>query len=186
MFRAFAEIKSYKDPPKVIHDILKAVLGIFYVDPQQQERFNEWRECKQLVNADLVRLITSYDPTARSNARGVDAKSLAGKLQRKFVQNSSSLLYDFVWPKNYLILSNTSLDNRHLEDRLPPYWTRMRSDCKLLSLEDWDASGHSCNDYGKRTGVAYVQTPPPLKKRGEITVKQTQSVLTVKWPHLSI
>lgn len=150
----------------MIHDILKAVLGIFYVDLQQQERFNEWRECKQLVNADLVRLITSYDPTARSNARGVDAKSLAGKLQRKFVQNSSSLLYDFVWPKNYLILSNTSLDNRHLEDRLPSYWTRMRSDCKLLSLEDWDASGHSCNDYGKRTGVACVQTPPPLKKKG--------------------
>ena len=34
-------------------------------------------------------------------------------------------------------------------------------------MEDWDASGHSCNDYEKRTGVAYVQTPPPLKKGGE-------------------
>ena len=85
--RAFAEIKSYKDPPKVIHDILKAVLGIFYADRQQHERFNEWSTCKQLVNADLVRLITSYDPTARSNARGVDAKSLAAKLQGKLPLN---------------------------------------------------------------------------------------------------
>lgn len=68
----------------MIHDILKAVLGIFYADRQQYERFNEWSTCKQLVNADLVRLITSYDPTARSNARGVDAKSLAAKLQSKF------------------------------------------------------------------------------------------------------
>lgn len=79
--RAFAEIKSYKDPPKVIHDILKAVLGIFHADRVQQERFDEWSTCKQLVNADLVRLITSYDPTAKSNVRGVDAKSLASKLQ---------------------------------------------------------------------------------------------------------
>lgn len=167
MYRAFAEIKSYKDPPKVIHDILKAVLGIFYVGPQQQERFNEWRECKQLVNADLVRLITSYDPTARSNVRGVDAKSLAGKLQRKFVQSSPSLLYvrlSLTLALSYL--SSTSLANKRLEDRLPLCWRRIRSDCKLLSLEDWDASGHGCNDYGKRTGVACVRTPPPLKKKG--------------------
>jgi len=79
--RAFAEIKSYKDPPKVIHDILKAVLGIFHADRLQQERFDEWSTCKQLVNADLVRLITDYDPTAKSNVRGVNAKSLAAKLQ---------------------------------------------------------------------------------------------------------
>lgn len=84
--RAFAEIKSYKDPPKVIHDILKAVLGIFYADRQQKERFNEWSTCKQLVNADLVRLITSYDPTAKSNARGVDAKSLAATLQSEYAE----------------------------------------------------------------------------------------------------
>ncbi len=81
--RAFAEIKSYKDPPKVIHDILKAVLGIFYTDRQQQEKFNEWSMCKQTVNPDLVRLITSYDPTAKANSIGVDAKSLAAKLQSK-------------------------------------------------------------------------------------------------------
>lgn len=83
LFRAFAEIKSYKDPPKVIHDILKAVLGIFHADRLQQERFDEWSTCKQLVNADLGRLITDYDPTARSNVRGVNAKSLAAKLQSK-------------------------------------------------------------------------------------------------------
>ena len=67
----------------MIHDILKAVLGIFYADSQQQEKFNEWSMCKQMVNPDLVRLITSYDPTAKMNSIGVDAKSLAGKLQSK-------------------------------------------------------------------------------------------------------
>lgn len=67
----------------MIHDILKAVLGIFYKDPQQQDKFNEWSMCKQTVNPDLVKLITSYDPTAKVNSIGVDAKSLAGKLQSK-------------------------------------------------------------------------------------------------------
>ena len=68
----------------MIHDILKAVLGIFHADRLQQERFDEWSTCKQLVNADLVRLITDYDPTAKSNVRGVNAKSLASKLQSKY------------------------------------------------------------------------------------------------------
>ena len=66
----------------MIHDILKAVLGIFHTD-MQQDKFNEWSMCKQMVNPDLVRLITSYDPTARANTVSVDAKSLAGKLQSK-------------------------------------------------------------------------------------------------------
>ena len=88
ILRAFAEIKSYKDPPKVIHDILKAVLGIFYPDLEKQDKFNEWSMCKQMVNPDLVRLITSYDPTARANTVSVDAKSLAGKLQGKSFNQS--------------------------------------------------------------------------------------------------
>lgn len=67
----------------MIHDILKAVLGIFYKDHQQHEKFDEWSMCKQMVNPDLVKLITSYDPTAKMNSVGVDAKSLAGKLQSK-------------------------------------------------------------------------------------------------------
>ena len=80
--RAFAEIKSYKDPPKVIHDILKAVLGIFYRGKEHQGKYTEWLTCKQYVNPDLVKLITAYDPTARSNTM-VDAKSLASTLQSK-------------------------------------------------------------------------------------------------------
>ncbi|EDO39894.1 predicted protein [Nematostella vectensis] len=81
--RAFAEIKSYKDPPKVIHDILRAVLGIFNTNPELQARFEEWTTCKQYVNQDLVKNITAYDPTARSNETGfkVDAKGLAKTLQ---------------------------------------------------------------------------------------------------------
>lgn len=83
--RAFAEIKSYKDPPKVIHDILKAVLGIFNTDFELQARFEEWTTCKQYINQDLTKSITSYDPTARHNVVKVDAKTLAKILQGKWI-----------------------------------------------------------------------------------------------------
>lgn len=68
--RAFAEIKSYKDPPKIIHDILKAVLGLYFSakdDEDIEVKLEEWTTAKQLVSNDLIKWMMSYDPTARSN-----------------------------------------------------------------------------------------------------------------------
>ena len=67
IFRAFAEIKSYKDPPKIIHDILNAVLGLYFngnEDDEMVQKLNEWTTAKQLINTDLIKWITSFDPTA--------------------------------------------------------------------------------------------------------------------------
>lgn len=65
----------------MIHDILKAVLGIFNTNLDLRAKFEEWTTCKQYINQDLVKNITSYDPTARENVVKVDAKTLAKILQ---------------------------------------------------------------------------------------------------------
>jgi hypothetical protein len=77
--RAFAEIKSYKDPPKLVHDILKTVLGIFSIE--EEEKLDNWPTCKQFINNDLVRMITQYDPTAAQGM--VDGKKLSENLEGK-------------------------------------------------------------------------------------------------------
>ena len=92
----------------MIHDILKAVLGIFHPDLEKQDKFNEWSMCKQMVNPDLVRLITSYDPTARANTVSVDAKSLAGKLQGKCFNQSKGKYHKEPKIAQYEIMSKAS------------------------------------------------------------------------------
>eukprot|EP00795_Rhopilema_esculentum_P015993 gene15993-7326_t len=80
--RAFAEIKSYKDPPKLVHDIVKAVLEIYFggkEDDEMADKLEEWTTCKQLVNADLVSWISTFDPTASSNL-ALDGEKLATNL----------------------------------------------------------------------------------------------------------
>ncbi|XP_072034980.1 EF-hand calcium-binding domain-containing protein 5-like isoform X2 [Amphiura filiformis] len=63
--RAFAELKSYKDPPKVIHDILASVLSLFYQDKSEVGgELEEYNNCKQYVNQDLIKKIEEFDPTA--------------------------------------------------------------------------------------------------------------------------
>ena len=82
VFRAFAEIKSYKDPPKLVHDIVKAVLEIYFggkEDDEMADKLEEWTTCKQLVNADLVSWISTFDPTASSNL-ALDGEKLATNL----------------------------------------------------------------------------------------------------------
>ena len=62
---AYAEIKSYIDPPIVIHDILRAVLYIF--NPDKLEAFKLWKNCRQSVNIDLSKSISTYDPTSNQD-----------------------------------------------------------------------------------------------------------------------
>ena len=45
---AYAELKSYKEPPPVVHQILKAVLAMFYVDKAKEGEFDDWDRCKKV------------------------------------------------------------------------------------------------------------------------------------------
>ena len=83
--RAFAEIKSYIGPPKIIHDIVKAVLEIYYdgkEDAETREKMKEWTNCRQLVNADLVTWLSTFDPTESTNL-AVNGERLAKNLSSK-------------------------------------------------------------------------------------------------------
>ncbi|XP_075450330.1 EF-hand calcium-binding domain-containing protein 5 isoform X1 [Ascaphus truei] len=64
--KSFAELKSYKEPPAIVHSILKAVLLLFWPDWAESEEVHSWSQCKLKVNSDLIRKISSFDPTAQS------------------------------------------------------------------------------------------------------------------------
>ncbi|CAH1233917.1 EFCAB5 [Branchiostoma lanceolatum] len=71
--QAFAELKSYKDPPPIIHRILKAVLGIFWADKAALGEFELWNSAKQRVTSELMKMIISYDPTSKDVTLQPDA-----------------------------------------------------------------------------------------------------------------
>nr|XP_033777128.1 EF-hand calcium-binding domain-containing protein 5 isoform X2 [Geotrypetes seraphini] len=64
--QSFAELKSYKKPPALVHDILKAVLLLFCPQWAGTSEIESWSQCKLKVNNDLIRKISCFDPTARS------------------------------------------------------------------------------------------------------------------------
>ena len=45
---AYAELKSYKEPPEVVHLILKSVLAIFHHSLALEGYFDNWNQCKQV------------------------------------------------------------------------------------------------------------------------------------------
>ncbi|XP_030041539.1 EF-hand calcium-binding domain-containing protein 5 [Microcaecilia unicolor] len=64
--QSFAELKSYKQPPALVHDILKAVLLLFCPQWAGTSEIESWSQCKLKVNSELIRNISYFDPTARS------------------------------------------------------------------------------------------------------------------------
>ena len=46
--QAYAELKSYKEPPQVVHQIIKAVLAIFHPQQALQDDFENWDKCKRV------------------------------------------------------------------------------------------------------------------------------------------
>ncbi|XP_033099536.1 EF-hand calcium-binding domain-containing protein 5-like isoform X2 [Anneissia japonica] len=77
--RAFAELKSYKEPPKVIHDIVVSVLTLFFQDKSEAGELEQWNNCKQLISSDLINKIGEFDPTASEAVNSV--QKIAGRLK---------------------------------------------------------------------------------------------------------
>lgn len=62
--KAFAELRSYIDPPRIVHDILKAVCAIFNMEETEEGVFDDWTQMKGQINSELLQTLATYDPTA--------------------------------------------------------------------------------------------------------------------------
>ena len=47
---AYAELKSYKEPPLVVLHIIQAVLAVFYPEKAIEGEFNDWNNCKKVTH----------------------------------------------------------------------------------------------------------------------------------------
>ena len=78
------EIRSYKNPPKIVHKVIKSVLYIFGYKPKEGKKsycfsyikciflVKNWNDVKKLINIDLLKAMIAYDPTKiqkKSNIR---------------------------------------------------------------------------------------------------------------------
>ncbi|XP_043910408.1 EF-hand calcium-binding domain-containing protein 5 isoform X2 [Protopterus annectens] len=78
--KSFAELRSYKEPPTMVHNILKGVLLLFNPEWAETEEIESWSQCKLQVNTELIRNVSCFDPTARSSLCKVEpvAKYIKG------------------------------------------------------------------------------------------------------------
>ncbi|KAM9272452.1 EF-hand calcium-binding domain-containing protein 5 [Morus bassanus] len=63
---SFAEIKSYVEPPALVHNIVKAVLLLLHPDWKGSEKTENWSQCILKLDDNLIQEIYRFDPTAAS------------------------------------------------------------------------------------------------------------------------
>lgn len=49
--RSYSELRSYNEPPRVVQDILKAVLSIFYLEQAESGEFDDWTNVKSVSSS---------------------------------------------------------------------------------------------------------------------------------------
>ncbi|KAJ3384832.1 EF-hand calcium-binding domain-containing protein 5 [Entophlyctis sp. JEL0112] len=59
--KSISELRSYKKPPVAVMKVLKAVLYLFGKKPKE---VSQWSDILKFVNADLLKAMIGYDPTA--------------------------------------------------------------------------------------------------------------------------
>ncbi|XP_039613110.1 EF-hand calcium-binding domain-containing protein 5-like [Polypterus senegalus] len=64
--RSFAELKSYKEPPNTVLQIVRAVLIMLHPQWVETKETDSWNQCRLKVNSDLIRKVALFDPTAKS------------------------------------------------------------------------------------------------------------------------
>eukprot|EP00118_Oscarella_pearsei_P013597 m.110018 g.110018 ORF g.110018 m.110018 type:complete len:568 (+) comp37383_c0_seq2:2337-4040(+) len=100
----FAEVKSYIDPPKVVHTILRTLLTVFC--PKLEEKLEDWNECKQLITLDLLKMVATFDPTAQG--QDINRERVAELLQdvpHGEVTKHGSLPAEYLYNWLYVCLS---------------------------------------------------------------------------------
>ncbi|XP_009326941.1 PREDICTED: EF-hand calcium-binding domain-containing protein 5 [Pygoscelis adeliae] len=63
---SFADIKSYAEPPALVHNIVKAVLLLFHPNWKGSEETENWSQCILKLDDNLIQEIYCFDPTAAS------------------------------------------------------------------------------------------------------------------------
>nr|XP_010300546.1 PREDICTED: EF-hand calcium-binding domain-containing protein 5 [Balearica regulorum gibbericeps] len=63
---SFAELKSYVEPPALVHNIVKAVLLLFHPNWKGSEKIENWSQCILKLDDNLIQEIYCFDPTAAS------------------------------------------------------------------------------------------------------------------------
>ncbi|KAM6239373.1 EF-hand calcium-binding domain-containing protein 5 [Spheniscus humboldti] len=63
---SFAEIKSYAEPPALVHNIVKAVLLLLHPNWKGSEETENWSQCILKLDDNLIQEIYCFDPTAAS------------------------------------------------------------------------------------------------------------------------
>ncbi|OXB59523.1 hypothetical protein ASZ78_004496 [Callipepla squamata] len=63
---SFAQMKSYEDPPALVHNIMKAVLLLLHPDWEGTEKTENWNQCILQFDDSLIQEMYCFDPTAAS------------------------------------------------------------------------------------------------------------------------
>ncbi|KAJ3388842.1 EF-hand calcium-binding domain-containing protein 5 [Lobulomyces angularis] len=86
--KALSELKSYKKPPTVIYQVMKATLLLFGINPSEVKT---WPDVVKFLNTDLLKKMIDYDPTAiQKKIRVKRCKKILKVLKRGDVKKRGS------------------------------------------------------------------------------------------------
>ncbi|XP_074642778.1 EF-hand calcium-binding domain-containing protein 5-like [Tubulanus polymorphus] len=137
--KAYAELRSYHDPPKIIHSVIKAVLTIFYPEKATEGIFDDWGNCKQFVNIDLSHMVMSYDPTEEKRlvAAELVAKPLSDVPHGDVAKHGSipaQHLYNWVFVCLSLIEHSHKMRENKKQSNLPEIPNSADEPCEIADV----------------------------------------------------
>ena len=104
--QSYAELKSYKEPPRMIHLIVQAVLALFYPDLAEEGTFGDWNQCKPFISMDLGRKILEYDPMDPTQPTKVEfVLAYLKDIPRGSVANKGSKPADYIYNWLYICMN---------------------------------------------------------------------------------
>ncbi|KAM9117991.1 EF-hand calcium-binding domain-containing protein 5 isoform 2-T3 [Pangshura tecta] len=116
---SFADIKSYAEPPAVVHNTLKAALLLLYPEWVGSEKIEKWRHCVLKLDDDLIQKICCFDPTATyvQVQSGLLANCIKGiPREEVWKHNSVPAEYLYNWALTCLKLIELTKELQHMQD----------------------------------------------------------------------